>query len=158
MLKKSHNERNAVIEFVKQNQKTYNGSVFTFDRGYYSFFMENMLNQNNIYFIFRLSKSLHFIPEELRQKEEGDVIINEKNRRIIKYTIENKYYYILTNLLDNKKYPLDTIKTMYHNRWEIEGFFKISKSYLKLDHIKQKNEINIHHLIVISKLTYYLLF
>ena len=68
------------------------------------------------------------------------------------------YYYILTNLLDNKKYPLDTIKTMYHNRWEIEGFFKISKSYLKLDHIKQKNEINIHHLIVISKLTYYLLF
>ena len=62
------------------------------------------------------------------------------------------------NLLDNKKYPLDTIKTMYHNRWEIEGFFKISKSYLKLDHIKQKNEINIHqnieYLTFISKLTF----
>ena len=48
LLKKSHNARNAVIEFVKHNQKTYNGSVFTF------FFLSFLLIEDTIVFLWKI--------------------------------------------------------------------------------------------------------
>lgn len=39
--------------------------------------MESILNQQNIYSIFRLPKTLKMIPEDLKKKEEGEVIIKE---------------------------------------------------------------------------------
>lgn len=97
--------------------------------------MESILNQQNIYSIFRLPKTLKMIPEDLKKKEEGEVIIKELNRRILaraKYTIENKYFYLLTNLLDTSKYSIEHIKNIYHKRWEIEEYFALARNLVRL--------------------------
>ena len=71
----------------------------------------------------RIPKSLKIIPEDTGSKETFDIYDNEENVRVLKYTLENKSYYLKTNLLDCEKYTLPVLTEYYHERWEIEEHF-----------------------------------
>jgi IS4 transposase len=75
------------------------------------------------------------IPLELKNQTSGESISKESNRRIIKYVIGQKYFYILTNLMDQNDYPIEMLIQTYHQRWEIEEYFKFMKHNMKLEHI-----------------------
>ena len=49
----------------------------------------------------------------------------------------------MTNLLDQNQYPLEMLIQTYHERWEIEEFFKFIKKNMKLEHMKIKKESSI---------------
>jgi len=127
-LNKSRDERKAISEFITKSDKRYENSLLVFDRGYYSSLMERTLNDNKIKFVFRLKECFKMIPLELKKQTSGESISKESNRRIIKYVIGQKYFYILTNLMDQNDYPIEMLIQTYHQRWEIEEYFSINRS------------------------------
>ena len=44
--------------------------------------------------------------------------------RVIRYMINNKSYYLATNLFDDKEFTIDVLTQIYHYRWTIEEKFK----------------------------------
>jgi len=44
--------------------------------------------------------------------------------RVICYMINNKSYYLATNLFDDKEFTIDVLTQIYHYRWSIEEKFK----------------------------------
>ena len=80
--------------------------------------------------------------------------------RIVTYTIDEKEYYmsttnarcayvifiktlrvlIKTNLMDNQKHSIATIKSIYNDRWNVEELFKFVKSNLSLNSIEESQE------------------
>ena len=74
--------------------------------------------------------------------------------RIVKYTINKKNYYMATNLLDAKHFPISFIKENYghrlrqrrnrlgvtHNRWTVEEYFKYVKQTLSLSKLQESKE------------------
>ena len=63
----------------------------------------------------------HGLPEE----------INVRFVRVLSDTGE--YEVLAANLMDNKIYPAEEFKKIYHMRWGTEGFYKILKSRLNLE-------------------------
>ena len=76
---------------------------------------------------------------------EDDTKVKLKNGhdvRIVTYTIDEKEYYMSTNLMDNQKHSIATIKSIYNDRWNVEELFKFVKSlrYLPLCGCKAKKQ------------------
>ena len=73
-------------------------------------------------------------------------------RKIIKYTIQNKEYYLATNILTHRA---EYYKDLYWNRWCIEVHFRESKYFLSLTNLKStalikiKQDIYVHQFIFI---------
>jgi hypothetical protein len=157
-LYKSHNERKAIIDFITANEDRFKGSILIFDRGYYSFALEKFLKEKGIHYIFRLPKHLKLITDSLKEKTIGDEI--NENKRLVKYVIKSNCYYILTDLVDQNEYPVESFIEMYHERWQIEEYYKYSKNNLNLDHIKLQNLDSIRKTIrfnlIIGKLVYFI--
>ncbi len=40
--------------------------------------------------------------------------------RLIRITVKKKVYFLMTNLLDTQRYPVQAFKALYHARWQIE--------------------------------------
>ena len=157
-LSKSHNERKAVIEFLDMVEDKYKDCIFIFDRGYYSLNMISELRKRKIHYIFRIKEDSKFIPDNIKIQENAEAIVFNNNR-IVKYSIGTKSFYMLTDLKE-KDYPLDTIKQMYHERWQIEESFKFQKNSLKLDEIPLRNSDRIEKLmpyfLLVSKIVYFI--
>lgn len=157
-LYKSHNERKAVIEFLDMVEDKYKDCIFIFDRGYYSLKMISELHKRNINYIFRIKERSKFISENIKIQANAEAMVFNNNR-IVKYSIGNKAFYILTDLKEND-YPHDTIKQMYHERWQIEELFKFQKNSLKLDEIPLRNSDRIEkimpYFLLVSKIVYFI--
>jgi hypothetical protein len=52
--------------------------------------------------------------------------------RYLHYKIGENDYHLATNLFDKDKFPLETIKVLYHKRWSIEEYFKLVKEKMKM--------------------------
>ena len=161
-LYKSHNERQAVIDFLKDTEQ-YRDYVFIFDRGFYSSELERKLKQKGILYVFRMKANSKLIPESFHDntKDRCDQIVKDKDnfeRRIVKFTVNNKTFFLATALVDNTKYSIDILMQIYHDRWSVEEYFKFNKTSLKLDQIPLKSEAAvkrfINNLLFISKLIY----
>lgn len=81
-----------------------------------------------------------------------------KKIRIIKYIINNKPYYLGTNLYDSNSFNHDTLVSIYKKRWSSEEMFKMLKSYTNMNNINEKSYDRICKSIychsIISKLQY----
>jgi IS4 transposase len=72
--------------------------------------------------------------------------ITKTSVRFIGYRLfsyeSNKYedYYIITNILDKKKYTMDIIKKLYTRRWEIETCIKTLKTRFSMYDNTSKSE------------------
>ncbi len=43
--------------------------------------------------------------------------VESQTVRLIRITVKNKVVYLMTNLLDAQRYPVQTFKALYHKRW-----------------------------------------
>jgi len=149
-LAKTKNERKAFYNFVKNKDK-FKGNIFVFDKGYVSKKLFGCMDKNNLLYICRLRDNSSYISGK------DDVIVEENGIkiRIIKYVINNKSYYMATNVYD---YSISLIKQIYHDRWQIEEYFKYIKQNMNLAKINEKREKDIKKTIlsqlIVSQITF----
>lgn len=131
-------------------------SVIVADRGYQDFSMLYDWNNNNIYFVIRLKKSInHEMIKKLPLSEHDNsnilkdelIILTEEEtkgnypepiRRVAVYDEHNdKVIELITN---NLTWTASTISELYKQRWMIEIFFKELKQHLKIKSFIGTNE------------------
>jgi len=149
-LAKTKDERVEFMKYIK-NKDAYKDNVFIFDRGYYSEDMVKFMFDNKLNFVFRLKKNSSMINDS----NDHIVDMNGNDVRIITYIIDGKKYYMATNLYND---TISQIKSIYHDRWTIEEFYKFVKTNLCLGKMNEKTEINIKKSIsaqlIISQITF----
>lgn len=120
------------------------GTIVVFDRGYNDFTWFRSLTDQGVFFVTRLKKNTLFtvIEERTVPQRSGvtrDAVIRLENRRlkgespllrIVEYRADDgSQYTFLTNHL---KFGSTTIAAIYHQRWQIELFFKALKQNLRI--------------------------
>lgn len=120
------------------------GTVVVFDRGYNDLTWFCSLTEQRVFFVTRLKKNtLYSVIEERTVPQRSgvtrDAVIRLENRRLnadsplfrlVEYRAgDGKMYTFLTNHL---KFGSTTIAAIYHQRWEIELFFKALKQNLRI--------------------------
>ena len=142
-LVKTKDERKAFIDFVK-NKDRFKGNVFVFDRGYVSDRLFKFMDDNKLFYLCRLRENSKYIT--LDPDYQTTLSSNNLTKtRIVKYTINNKHYYMATNLFD---LDISTIQQMYHSRWSIEEYFKYIKKNMNLAKINEKREKDVRKTIL----------
>ena len=144
-------------------------SFYIFDRGYNDFERLFRINAIGAYFVVRGKKNNDFKPMKwTRRFPKGSGILSdaigymnseqtrfkypEKIRRIIYWDDEQKRQFIFfTNALDIS--PM-MVAELYHNRWQIELFFKWLKQHLKIKKFWGESE-NAVRIQVYSAITAY---
>lgn len=134
------------------------GSLVIGDRGFFSFELLHEARKNKFDILFRIAAAS--APEEIREfanseKKEDIITVTPSipterkltNRgytgeplevRVLKQTIGKTPYLLVTTLLDRSIKKHDFFG-LYHSRWDIEEFFKLIKSELKLESFKTKH-------------------
>jgi len=150
-LVKTKDERLAFMNFI-QNKDQFKNNIFVFDKGYYSHEMVDFMFKNNFYFAMRLKNNSRLITDSMDNTSQYK---NGNKLRTITYIINKKKYYIATNLYNES---IGQIKSIYHDRWTIEEYFKYIKTNLKLAKMNEKNEKNINKSIItqliVSQITF----
>ncbi len=171
-----NNERTCALEHLKHIQKD---SVNVYDRGYFSFELLHDHMEQQRHAIFRLqSKTRIQVIDDFWESDDTErfVLMPPPQRivrdvkmghskiklrpieiRLIKYTINEKKYVLLTTLLDKEKYPEDIFKGAYNTRWEHEEMLKVSKVITGVKDFHSKNESGVKqelfaHFVIITLL------
>jgi putative transposase len=121
------------------------GSVVVFDRGFYDYKSFNQLNQTKIRFVTRLKRDIPFTVPERRKVRLGTGLTADQTIRLTGKKARSfglvlrrigyrdpetgKHYVFLTNATD---LAAATVAEVYHERWQIELFFKWIKQNLKI--------------------------
>jgi len=63
--------------------------------------------------------------------------------RLIRITVKNKVYILMTNRLDTQPYPGQAFKALYHARWQIEEGYKRQKSWLEIENFTGKSVLSV---------------
>lgn len=139
---KWHDMRAARTSFIIEPD-----SMYCFDKGYYDLSWYKHINDSGAYFVTRIKSNAdisisgqHKIPSPNKGVLSDEIFeycgYFSRNKypeklRIIKYKdlITNKEYHFITN---NFKLASTTIAEIYHQRWNIEIFFKWIKQNLKI--------------------------
>ena len=151
---KTRNEREGLLNQLKYLNEN---DILLLDRGYYSLDLMYSLHNINVKFIFRLTKNLNYVKVLKNKNQESTITTFYRNKikikmRIIKYEIDEKKYYLGTNILNHSN---EYFKHLYYKRWCIETHFRTSKYVLSLINIKSLSygkvlqDIYIHQLIFI---------
>jgi hypothetical protein len=149
-LNKNMNEREALEQQVNYFNKT---DILILDRGYPSIKMSKFFCDNNLHYIVRYKKNSVNTKFLIKNNLDEYIFnINNIKHKIVRYFINNKPYYLLTNLIDMN---IEDLKNNYKKRWNIETHFRDLKYITSLGNITAKKqntvlqEIYINHLIYI---------
>lgn len=132
------------------------------DRGYYSYDLYNKLNNKGINVIFRMRSNIKFVKKFANSKKTDTTITitdPKSNKgpikiRLVKYTIRDTTYLLGTNCF-YKRFSINVLQDLYHQRWSIEEHFKTLKHSLSLNNFHSKKydfvcqEINMHKYITL---------
>ena len=130
-----------LIKYVKEND------TVVFDRGYYSVDLINTIHDNGSFFVCRMKKSSLLV----KYMEENDIYDSIQYVhgygiiRTVKYVINNNSFYMSTNEF---RYDIDYFKKLYHDRWQIEEFYKTIKCNMGLIKMNSIKILNIHHKLI----------
>jgi hypothetical protein len=117
------NERKAFIDYVK-NKNNYDNHIFVFDRGFDGFQFYKSLESHEIKYVCRVKDNSSMISDKNDNIINVSVINSIIKIRVIRYMINNKSYYLATNLFDDKEFTIDVLTHIYHYSWTIEEKFK----------------------------------
>jgi hypothetical protein len=131
----SLNERQAFARLTPYLQP---GDILIFDRGFFSEEMLNLCIDNGYYVVMR-------IPKSCKNIFSGKLVPTGCRR--ITYVIDKLEYVLLSNLPTS--YSNEKLKAFYHDRWDIEEFYKVFKhslggsfySYKNLESLQKRIEL-----------------
>jgi len=150
-LNKNMNERSSFIEQLEYIECT---DILIFDRGYPSIELLKVLNNNNFNYIMRYKKDDLYVKFLIKNNlNEYYFDSNGKKNKVIKYIINEKPYYLLTNLIDMS---IDELKENYRKRWNIESHFRDLKYKTSIGNITSKTENSLLKELYINNLIYIL--
>ena len=111
------------------------GSILVFDLGYYDSERFKTLDEKGILFVTRIKSNIKY--EIIGRKGNSEIIrlSNGCTLRLVTITKGKEDYEYITNIFD---LPDKYIEEIYGRRWSIEGFFRIMKKYLKLNHFMSR--------------------
>ena len=145
------NERSSFIEQLEYIECT---DILIFDRGYPSIELLKVLNNNNFNYIMRYKKDDLYVKFLIKNNlNEYYFDSNGKKNKVIKYIINEKPYYLLTNLIDMS---IDELKENYRKRWNIESHFRDLKYKTSIGNITSKTENSLLKELYINNLIYIL--
>lgn len=123
------------------------GSYYIFDRGYNDFSRLNLIRQLEAYFVVRAKKNVCYKRITWKRRLQDNVLSDSticftgfypkdyypEPLRLVRYWDEEnrREFIFLTNNFDLTALE---VAELYHNRWQIELFFKWLKQHLKIKH------------------------
>jgi len=153
------NERKCVIEHLKVLEPN---DLVIFDRGYFSYLLLHEFVQSRVHAIFRLQEGtvnkqiqtfikstktdevIEYIPSSPRiydlKKQGYNLTAKPLKIRLIKHKINAETYLYGTTLLHKESYPICDLAALYHERWGVEEFYKISKHIIDIEQFHSKTE------------------
>ena len=150
-LNKNMDERKSFIEQLEYIECT---DILIFDRGYPSTKLLKVLNNNNFNYIMRYKKNNSYIKILIKNDlNEYYFNFNGKKNKVVRYIINEKSYYLLTNLIDMS---IDELKENYKKRWNIESHFRDLKHKTSIGNITSKTENSLLQELYINNLIYIL--
>ena len=157
-LEKYMNERVCAAKHIKSLEE---GDVVIFDRGYFSYLMLYQCEESGINPIFRISVNLaNKEIQDFMSSDAMDTVVEYKpastvknqlkrqgydldfksiKLRLMKHEIEGQLYLYGTTLI-GEEYKAELFGELYHSRWKIEEFYKISKCLVNLEEFSSKSE------------------
>ena len=143
-LSNTNSERKQYVEQFKYLNKN---DIVIHDRGYYSAKLLYELYIKEIYPIFRMKINDSNVEDLLKSDENDKIyIINNENTnfidiklRLIKYIVNNKKYILGTTLLDTE-FTIEKLAKLYHDRWDIETYFRTIKYDISFKNFHSKKE------------------
>lgn len=106
-LVKTKNERKAFMDFVKNKDK-FKNNIFVFDRGYVSDALFKFMDDNDLSYVCRLKENSNYITNNTNGittlKANPDTKV-----RVVTYMIDDKHYYMATNLFDHDSNAIQQI-------------------------------------------------
>jgi len=141
--------------------KLVDGDIVVYDRGYFSYAMLYWHIKKGIHPIFRMPTQTYLVIADFIESEKTDEIveisltrekftrIRKKDQgvdvqslriRLIKYQIGNESYTLGTTLFDKNIYTSDEFPKLYHERWDIEELYKISKALIEVQDFHAQSE------------------
>ncbi|MGC8580394.1 MAG: IS4 family transposase [bacterium] len=130
------------------------GSILVFDLGYYDSERFKILDEMGILFVTRIKSNVKY---EIISRNGNFEIIRLSNGCTLRFVMIEKCkeeYEYITNIYD---LPDEYIEEIYGRRWSIEGFFKIMKKYLKLNHFMSRKINGIMIQIFLALIAYLIL-
>lgn len=162
------NERKAFLEMFNKFYSIQQNKLYVYDRGFFQKKLIETVHSSENFFILRLkSDNLLLNNFDTAKKcnkniiykfSDDDMIIKYNSNdlkfiRIMRYKINNNYYYICTNLYDYETYSTEYIKNVYHKRWNIEEYFKFLKENTSFRKLKERSFENIKKTIYCQMIT-----
>lgn len=144
LFSRNQNELQAAKKVLSSLRKD---DVVVYDRAFLSYAMLVSHIKLGLHAVFRAKERNTFkvVSEFLAQTRTLDKIytvsikgFGDVKIRLVSYFIKGKRYCLVTTLLDRKKYSIKQLKWLYHARWGVEEFFKLSKTYLSLETFHSK--------------------
>jgi len=151
------NERHAASIHLTRLEK---GDVVVYDRGYFSYELLREHWEKDIHAVFRLqtatsneitafmnsNETERVVTINLKCKKKRakirranpGIIFKPMPMRLLKYEIDGTPYYLGTTMLSDR-YPRESYKDLYHERWGIEELYKISKQLIGIEDFHAKS-------------------
>jgi len=135
--------------------------IVIYDRGYFSYTMLYWHIKKGIHPIFRMPVQSYLVIAEFMhsnktdelveialsrekftkiRKKDSNVDLQSLKLRLVKYQIGDSSFTLGTTLLDKETYPADELAKLYHERWDIEELYKISKVLIEVQDLHGQSE------------------
>jgi hypothetical protein len=154
---------NEIKNATKLIQRLRPSDIVIYDRYFIS---EDLLRthwEKGIQFVFRCkTKKSYAEISAFAASKEKDTLVTFKRLgsvnqiRLVKYRIAGNIYILATSLLDQSKYPIHSLKALYHKRWGVEEFYKTLKKSLIIEQFHAKKPAGIKQELIAGFIHYVL--
>lgn len=132
-------ELSAIKGLVRKAIKRGKEALLVFDLGFFSYEFISWLIKEEICFVSRIKRNTRY--EIIKQLGLNEWLVKigitakyQKSSivRLVRVKEGKRWYYYITNLMDNKRIKRKDIRLLYRYRWQIEIFFKELKHILNI--------------------------
>lgn len=143
-------------------QYTNNQDLILYDRGYNAFWLYALHRQHDRKFCMRVKASQMKMAQQFIESHQKQQIVHLKANktsiqtcidkginhsdiklRLIRVDLDNEVEVLITNLDDEKVFPAECFKHLYHLRWGIEENYKRLKQWLEIENFSGQTALSV---------------
>ena len=143
-------------------QKALPNDLSLLDRGYNAFWIYALYRAKEQFFCMRASVGSNLLAQAFVESGKKEEVVTFKAGKnaikrcedegfssqpmrlgLVRVELENEVEVLITNLLDEKDYPVTEFKGLYHLRWGIEENFKRLKQWVEIENFSGKSVLSV---------------